>query len=269
MKNIVTAAIIAISASMITSCTKVIDVKLNDAAKKYVIDAAITDVPGTSSIKITQTRKFSDDNTYPGVSGAVVTITDKTTGVETTLAETSQGVYSTPTLIGTPGDSYAMKVVVGGETFTAESTMPIRVPLDTVYLTNDNIFGKTWKLANLEFDDPAGRGNAYRFKQYVNGVQIKQIFGTNDDLVDGRHVVSKLYIDPGVVDNYDLKSGDNVTIDFMCIDQAAYKYWFSLYMSATGNNQSAAPANPVTNITGGALGCFSAYTSQTKTVIVP
>ncbi|MEO6219108.1 MAG: DUF4249 domain-containing protein, partial [Ginsengibacter sp.] len=65
-----------------------------------------------------------------------------------------------------------------------------------------------------------------------------------------------------------IMSGDTILLDMQCIDAAVYKYWFSLNQSATGNSQSASPANAVTNINGGALGYFSAHTLQTKSVIV-
>ncbi|HKO82838.1 MAG TPA: hypothetical protein VJU78_20670, partial [Chitinophagaceae bacterium] len=67
----------------------------------------------------------------------------------------------------------------------------------------------------------------------------------------------------------EIESRDTVMLDMLCIDNVVYKYWYSVYQSATGNSQSASPANPVTNIVGGALGYFSAHTKQTKSVVVP
>ena len=65
-------------------------------------------------------------------------------------------------------------------------------------------------------------------------------------------------------------SGDQVTVDMLCLDPAVYKYWYSLDRGATGGGISGAtPANPVTNISGGALGYFSAHTLQSKTMVVP
>jgi len=54
----------------------------------------------------------------------------------------------------------------------------------------------------------------------------------------------------------------------ICNDAAVYKYWYSLNDGATGTGQSASPANPVTNISGGALGYFSAQTVRTKGIKV-
>lgn len=51
-----------------------------------------------------------------------------------------------------------------------------------------------------------------------------------------------------------------------CVDKAVNLYFVS--MSQT-NGESATPANPVSNIAGGALGYFSAYTKQIKKVKIP
>jgi hypothetical protein len=125
------------------------------------------------------------------------------------------------------------------------------------------------KLANIEYNDPAGIVNQYRFVRYRNGVKTKNIFINNDDLSDGRHTATKLFVGDNDSEEDRLVSGDVVRIDMLCIDAAVYKYWYSLEQSATGETTSAAPANPVTNITGGALGYFSAHTFQSKTMSVP
>ena len=269
MKNIISISLFLLSGAILTSCTKVIDVKLKDADKKYVIEATITDVPGSGKVTVTQTKNFSDNNVPLYVSGAAVTITDNTTGAIATLTESSSGIYDGCTVAGISGHSYSLKVIKDGNTFTSTCVMPQRINLDTLYMTSENVFGSTWNLANIQFRDPAGIGNCYRAKQYVNGKATKDIFVTNDDYSDGKDMFAKLYMDPGGDDEKKIKSGDSIRIDMMCIDPAIYKYWFSMQQSATGSNQSAAPANPVTNIQGGALGYFSAQTLQSKAVATP
>jgi hypothetical protein len=54
-----------------------------------------------------------------------------------------------------------------------------------------------------------------------------------------------------------------------CIAPAVFKYLYSLDQGASGGNNSASPANPVTNIEGGALGYFSVHTIESKTMVVP
>ena len=252
-----------------SSCEKVIDINLDNVEKKYVIEAVLTDRAGTAKVLITQTKDFDEDNNFPGISGATVTIKE-TGGATTTLTETSAGKYESPALTGISGKTYHLSVIIAGKTFSAISTMPQKVNLDTIYTTDEFIFTDTRKIVNADFKDPTGRGNNYRFIQYVNGLKEKQLFIQNDDYTDGRINNNKLYYFPD--DNDDstiIKSGNTVVIDLLCIDPNSYKYWFSLDRSSTGGGNQATPSNPVTNMQGGALGYFSAHTLQTKTMEVP
>jgi Domain of unknown function (DUF4249) len=253
----------------LSSCEKVIPFDLNSAEKRYVIEAIITDQPGTAKVLITQTKNFDEDNNFAGISGATVTIKE-VGGTTTTLAETSAGKYEAPSLTGSSGKTYTLTVNVGGKTFSASSTMPQKINLDTIYTTNEFIFTDIRKIVNAEFQDPPGRGNSYRFIQYVNGLKEKQLFIQNDDYTDGRKNDYQLFYFPdNDSDSTIIKSGDTVKIDMQCIDPNVYLYWFSLDRSSSGGSGQATPSNPVTNMQGGALGYFSAHTLQTKTMLVP
>lgn len=256
-----------------TSCEKVIDLDLNGAEKKYVIEAVVTDRAGTARVFITQTKDFDEDNNFPGVTGAQVTITE--TGgpapVIATLTETSDGVYEAPLFAGQSGRTYALSVIVAGQTFTAECIMPVKSNLDTIYVTDEILFAEQRKIVNAVYTDPVGLGNSWRFVQYVNGRKEDQIMIRNDEYSDGRRIINKLFYfsDEEDDDDDEIESGDEILIDMQCIDPALYKYWWSLFRSSTGVNGQATPSNPVTNLKGGALGYFSAHTLQTKTMIVP
>lgn len=271
MKNIIYLSLSLLAASVFASCERVIDINLNSAAPKYVIEGVITnetDAPAT--VKITQTKNFSEDNNFPPVKGAQVTISDNG-GTPVVLAEQADGSYQTTAFYGQSGHTYVLNVTINGAVFTATSTMPQQVTMDSLYTSDENLFGDVLKIANVDFKDPAGKGNAYRWVQYVNGKKEKTIFVRDDDLTDGRQVNRKLFYfnDDDDDDSRDIKTGDNLTVNMFCIDMNVYKYWYSLDASATGENQQATPANPVTNIKGGALGYFSAHTFQTKTIKVP
>ena len=253
----------------VTSCQKVIHLDLNKANKQYVIEANITDQPGTAEILLSQTKNFDDNNDFVGVSGATVTVQQEG-GALTTFSETTSGHYEAPNLVGSSGKTYDLNVNVAGKTFTASSTMPAKVNLDTIYVTDENLFTETRKIVNVEFHDPPGRGNNYRFIQYVNGLKEKQLFVQNDDYTDGRLNISKLYyFADNNSDSTIIHSADSVRIDMLCIDPAVYKYWYSLSQNTNGDNNNTTPANPVTNIQGGALGYFSAQTLQIRTMKVP
>jgi hypothetical protein len=267
MRNILTAGFIILSAALLQSCSKVIDIKLKDSDKKYVVEAVLTDVPGTCRVLLSQTKNFSEDNSFNSVSGATLNITDNATGATVSLAESAPGIYTDPAFAGISSHSYSLKIVTPGGTFTSTCVMPAKVNFDTLYMTDDELFGMKNKFANLEFTDPVSFGNCYQARQYINGRLLKDIFVTNDDYTNGKVNYAKLFVFPDG-DEEKAKAGDTIKVDMLCIDPAVYKYWFSLQQSATGNSQSAAPANPVTNVKGGAIGYFSAHTLQTRTVVV-
>ena len=249
------------------SCEKIIDINLNDSAKKYVIEGFITDNPGDCRVKISQTVNFSDTVYSPGISDAVVTIRDND-NPPVVLTESVAGIYRTDAIQGTPGHTYSLSVSVNGSQFSATSTMPHRVNFDSLYIQDFIGFGDAKKFASVVFNDPPGKGNSYHFTQRKNNLVNNAIFIVNDNFSDGRQNNSLLvYFDSD--DENMIKKGDTVSIDMKCIDEAVYKYWFGLQNSSTGSNDNASPGNPVSNIKGGALGYFSAQTFQTKTVITP
>jgi len=266
MKYIILSAIMIL---VLSSCEKVINVDLNAADKKYVIEAVVTDEAGMAKVMISQTKNFDEDNNFPPVSGATVTVSE-TGGATTTFNETSPGTYVASALAGTSGKTYNLSVAVGGKTFTAVSTMPQKVNPDSIFVTDELLVSEVRKIVNVKYQEPPGRGNNYRYVQYINTHKTKQLMITNDDYTDGRTVIDKLFYFPD--DNEDslkIKSGDHVKIEMLCIDANVYKYWFSLDRSSTGTSGQATPANPVTNMQGGALGYFSAQTYQSKSLVVP
>ncbi|MFD2919671.1 DUF4249 family protein [Terrimonas rubra] len=260
-----------VSIASFTSCEKVIDLNLNTAEKKYVIEANLTNKAGGCVVLLSQTKDFDEDNTFPGISGATITITTNGTTV-TPLTETSTpGQYTAPALIGATGNNYELKVTVAGQTFTANSTMAQPVLIDTIFAKDETLFGETRKIVTVVHPDPVGLGNNYRYIQYFNGNKISGNLIRNDDYSDGRITESSLFYfsDDGDEDAPELKSGDHVRVEMLSITPDIYKYWFSLDRSATGGSGQATPANPVTNIKGGALGYFSVHGIDTKTMIVP
>jgi hypothetical protein len=256
--------LIALSALSLSSCEKVIHLDLNTAEKKYVIEATVTDQPGTAQVLLSQTKNFDDNNQFVGISGAVITVKEQG-GLLTIFTETSPGHYDAPGLVGSSGKSYNLNVSVAGNVFTATSTMPAKVNLDSIFTTDELIFTDTRKIVNVVFQDPPGRGNNYRIIQYVNNLKEKQLFIQNDDYTDGRLNIAKLYYFAD--DNSDstiIHSGDSLRVDMLCIDPNVYEYWYSLARNTNGDNNNVTPANPVSNIQGGALGYFSAHTLQTR-----
>lgn len=261
---------ILLSVIFLTSCEKVIDINLDNVEKKYVIEANLSDQPNSCKVILTQTKNFDENNTFNGISGAVVTIADNNAS-PITLVETSPGVYQSSTLTGMQGHTYNLKVTVNGQTFTSTSTMPALVPFDSLYTTERTFLDDKNLFSTVNYKDPAGVQNAYRFIQYVNGVKEETIFVRDDDSNDGLKIERTLlyFFDEEEAAVKQIRKGDSLRVDMLCINLPMYKYWYSLDQSSTGSSQSATPGNPVTNISGGALGYFSTHTIRNRAIKVP
>jgi len=258
--------IITIVALAIASCTKVIDLKLGNNTGQLVIEGNVTD-SGDFIVNLTRNVPFTSTNTYPPVTGATVTITDDH-GDNLNLTEKQSGTYTFPKffgVFGVSGRTYNLSVQTNGSTYTATSTMPQKVQMDSITANNSQFTSKDkQKGITVYFQDPVDQVNQYRFIMYVNGVQVKNIFAYNDDFTNGRYVSFQL-----IENDIKIFSGDTVKVEMQCIDKPIYTYWYTL-MQQQGDDPGGgvAPSNPPTNITPATLGYFSAHTVQDLTLVV-
>lgn len=249
---------VAIALASLVSCTKTINVDLKNADSRLVIEGVIDNV-SRAEVSISKSVTFSSSNTFPGVSGATVVVTDNA-GNTYTLTETTTGKYTNPGLTGVPGRTYVLNVNVDGGSYSATSTMPQVVPLDTV-LTERLVFGaEAIVTIKPQYKDPAGFGNYYKFYKKINGVLFPSYWVFDDRLNDnGISTRPMIQIDSTIEVN------DIVEVEMQCIDKNTARYFQSLLDVQQG---STVPANPDTNFSGGCLGYFSAQTSQRKSVVV-
>jgi hypothetical protein len=251
---------------LFSSCEKVIEIDLNSEDPKVVIEAEVTDngmVPQT--VRITKSVNFSESNTFPAVSGASVTLSDNA-GNTATLTETSPGIYQTTAIAGVPGRTYYLNIVAEGNTYTSECTMPPHVMLDTLLVQESGGPGPPGSGKSIlpVFNDPAGKGNFYRFKLAQNNTFSGSILLLDDDVFDGTANIRSLN-----AQDLTIESGDTVQVNMLSISEPVHFYFFSLSRNGTGPNASASPANPKSNIQGAQLGYFSAHCVSSKTIIVP
>lgn len=255
---------ICISTLLFTSCTKEITIDLNTSNPQLVIEAVITDEPGPYYVKLSKTINISESNNYPTVSGALVIISDNT-GVSDTLVEVSSGLYQTNTLIGVPGNTYWLKVVSEGKDYSATSTMPYVVNLDTVLFDTQTSMGTSNEiLAPIPvYNDPITTGNNYQFLLNVNGTKDKTYYVRNDSGNNGVTIQEILESE-----EIEIQPGDTVILSMSSIEYNTYLYFYTLSQQGGNFLFSSSPSNPPNNIIGNkAFGYFSAQTKQTKTLI--
>jgi hypothetical protein len=261
MKHITKTWLISIGIFILSSCTKEVQIDLNEASPKIIIEGSITSSPGPYQVQISKTIGLKSSNEFPAVSGATVIITDKTMNTKETLVENPVGIYKTSSTQGVIGHIYELSVTSEGQTYTAVSTMPVSVSLDSLSFQEESNVNGTHINATVCFQDPAGIANYYMFNAFGRKYRNTMVFG--DRLSDGKYIREEIR---GGGNDSHLEFGDTILVNINCVDRYVWDYFHTLY--ADGGIQSAAPANPTSNLSNNALGYFSAHAVQTKIQIV-
>lgn len=245
----------------LTSCEKEIDVDLKSASPRIVIEGTVKQNQ-YATVCVSSTIDFGNNEGYPNLSGAVVTVSDDK-GNSEQLKQDKNGWYTAEKIKGEVGRIYNMTVVYDGQEYKATSQMPPQVPLDSVTMSKKiPVMDYTFPVIN--FQDPVGETNQYyRFLLFINGKQLPDIeeFVLSADLVDGEYFRQDWIVYRNGSDEDPYEKGDELTIEFQCIDKGTYKFFNS--MRPIGQS----PTNAISNISNGALGYFSACTSEKKTII--
>ncbi len=269
-----------------SSCQKEVFINLNNVTPIIVITGSVTDKPGPYTVTLSKTVNFYNPNVFPPVDSAQVTISDNT-GKTYTLAETSAGVYQTNILTkGIPGTTYTLNVVVpGGGRYTSVSTMPFPVKIDTVTMTKTtgkrggfggfggggggNNIDTVMYTIDMSFHDPAQDSNYYRTAQLYAGKEAISLSVFSDRYSNGKIITPRtMRLDSSL----HVIEGDSLTVELESIDKATYNFFrtFRNVESGAGTSfLSASPANPISNISNGALGYFTAYSVTSKNVLIP
>ncbi len=254
-----------LSLSLLSSCTEVIDIPLEDADRKVVVQASLYNVPGFSQVVLMQSGSFYEPGDYPLLSDAAVTISDEE-GNSQLLEETQAGVYSLPSLIGKEGMKYQLDIEYNGENFQSGSLMKSAVQIDSVSfeMGEEAPFREAGYVMQVHFTSKNPSDTYLKFRLLVNDTLINRLY-----LYDGS-------LPRGGAGQYSFltasfQKGDRIQIITESLDKEAFSY-FDQLSELTGDAfgpPSAAPANPKSNLSGGALGYFAAVAASLKEVVVP
>ena len=198
MKNLY---IILLSAFALTSCEEVIDLNLDTAPKKLVIDAALDWKKGETKaypiVDISYTEAYFGETHSPAVNNAVVKIVSGTQTYSLTLWDGTTTITSdnlnelkggsryvfpagiTPEL----GKNYELIVELNGQTYTAKDKMleaPV-IPSNKIVQKENGGFLADRKEVRFYFDGiNDGVANAYLLKLSQSNIS-KTVYGTLDD----------------------------------------------------------------------------------------
>ncbi|MGE0568875.1 MAG: DUF4249 domain-containing protein [Bacteroidia bacterium] len=119
-----------------TSCEDVVQIKLDEGSKIYVVDAFVNDLRQDQSIRISTNDSYFSNRVAPGVTNASVVLTDLTDNVTYTFNHTNNGYYVYPITandtIGKINHSYLLTVTIDGYPYTAQSQLKRTAIIDSI-----------------------------------------------------------------------------------------------------------------------------------------
>ena len=263
MKLIYNYIVILVIASFFMSCEEVVNVKLNSAEPRLVIDGSITSGE-PCLVFLSMTQSFHDNGAYKRISGATIELTDDTGNREILVESINEkGAYFSA-MLGEANKKYHLKVLVEKGVYEASATIPVVVPIDSIYIYNIRVGKENWYSPTVIFDDPAGIENYYYSSITLNSKLLNTIYLDDDEFQDGvKEVHNILFYDSESNNDEDIKLGDEITVNMQTLDKGMYTFYKSIFSVAAGG-----ATNPITNFSGDVLGCFKAYSSSSKTIIV-
>lgn len=206
------------------SCEDVIDVDLNDAAPKLVIEASINWLKNTSgneqNIKLTLTAPYFDES-VPPANGAQVAISNSSNIQFNFEEEGTTGIYKNSSFIPIINETYVLTIVYQGETYTATETLKSVVPLDYVEQNDEGGFSGDETELKAFYTDPADEENYYFFEFTSNITVLPSLEVYKDEFTNGNQIF-------GFYTEEDLTTGDEVTIRNHGVSRQFYNFMFIL-----------------------------------------
>jgi len=206
------------------SCEDVIDVDLNTAEPKLVIDASINWFKGTignnQEIKLTLSAPYFDDEVPPAI-GAQVQVIKANNEVFIFAEEGSTGIYKNNVFIPQINETYTLQIIFEGETYTASETLKSVVDIDFVEQNDEGGFSGDETELKAYYTDPADEENYYFFEFISDIPEIPSLEVYNDEFTNGNQVF-------GFYTEEDLEPGDLVTIRNYGVSERFYEFMFIL-----------------------------------------
>ena len=248
---------------LFSSCEDVIEVKLNDEnLNLFGVEASIT-TQDEPTVFLYKTLKVDQDEAYPGVSGAVVTISDNATPSNSILLVENQekkGLYRIPqnkSFKGVAGREYTLTIQSQGTTLAAKDKLTKVEPIDSIQIFPSMRGNKLFLGVFSYGKEPQGLGNYYKWDVYVNDTLVHEadrLAVASDEFVDGNYI-SKLELytdfhDPNKPEDRKLNLNDTIYIKQTSISEFAYNFYFQMInQSGTGSLFSVPSANIKSNFT--------------------
>ncbi|QAA81192.1 DUF4249 domain-containing protein [Aequorivita sp. H23M31] len=222
---------------LLTSCEDVIDVDLNDAKPRLVVEANISIRPATgavfSTVKLTTTAPFFDNN-IPVVEDATIYIMDES-GTLYPFVHSEEGYYNGD-FLPQPNNNYTLHIKYKDEIYTATTHLVSSPELEYVEQKNDGGFLGDQIELKAFFTDPIDQKNFYYYIGSSKRGVARDVL--SDEFFNGNRIFAMYLAD-------DLSAGDNVQFTLSGVTEEFYNYMFIL-LQQTGSGGGPFETQPAT-----------------------
>lgn len=295
MKSVFKLCLLCSLALAFSSCEDVVQVKLDEGSKLYVIDAFINDLRGDQVVRITNNSSYFSNTDPSGVSGANVVLVDLTDNRQYNFAYTNGGNYVYPLgntdTIAKPGHEYRLMVQIESNLYLATTTQKRRASIDSISVLQDDGsfgFGPPANTTDTTFfcvlyakDKADAVPDYYWIKTYRNDT----LFSSSSDInlnIDGTggeittaSVDSLEFTPPSTLLGFKkYRRNDRCRVEIHSIMKDTYNFFVQAQSQINnGGLFATTPENVKTNLSGPkgqtkAVGWFSISSVATKTVLV-
>jgi hypothetical protein len=227
-------------ALFVTGCEKAINVPLKTASPRLVVDASIDWVKNTAGneqkiVLSTTTGYYSSE--FPSVSGAVVTVTNASNTVFAFVETPATGQYVCRNFLPVIGQTYVLKIVLNGETYTASETFTAAPKIED-NIDQNNEGGEVGDEVEMTFyyQDDASQANFYLTSITQPHSPFPELEVEDDEFSNG-NLMQESY------SHEKLKAGEKIDIKLYGISKSYYNYIFKLIL-ASGNDGNPFPTIP-------------------------
>lgn len=244
MKKIIIPILILLI-SLCSSCEEVVDLKLDTAAPKLVIDASIVWTKGTTGneqiIKLSTTTGYYETE-VPIVTGAKITVTNSANTIFNFVEIPNTGEYACTNFVPEIGKDYTLTVISNGETYTGTETFQALAPITRIEQNNKGGFtGKDIEI-KAYFNDPPNVDNYYLYVYRYSNEATISYDAVEDKFFQGNEFYSRSQ-------NDELKSGDIIELSHIGISKKYYNY-MNILIGVLGNSSGGPFQTPPATVRG-------------------
>lgn len=240
---------------LFTSCEQLVSPQLESIEPILVVEGWLTTQEGDTFVRLTKTLPYNEQKPAPTVSNATVILRDHL-GNTWLLKESAPGYYvPSQEFKGQTGRTYFLEIIVEQKIIRASSFLPAMPPIDSLKIEykklepplEDGFYLVTY------FKDPPLENNYYMWRIFRNDERIEKdkIFLLEDKEINGQSVAYIFYERP-------VNPNDAMKLVFFSLNKMAFDYYKILRnLVETGSPSQTIPENPVSNLTGNAIGYFN------------